>query len=73
MSEQTEEVSMKAIYNAIHGLNRQLEEQTAHIKVFELQMKENTNTVIQIKEAAEANSSTIKVMTEDTEKIKLQI
>lgn len=68
-----EEISNSVLLNAIQSLTRKFDTQNDHIQAFEWQLKENTEAVVKIKESVDMNTSALKGIIEDVDKLKKQV
>lgn len=67
------EISNSVLFNAIQSVTRKCDNQCDHFKALEFQLKENTDAVVNIKESVDTNTSALKGIIEDVDRLKKQV
>lgn len=71
--QEKDEISTSVLYAAIQSLSRKFDENSEYIRAFEFQLKENTDAIVKITESLDANTTVLKGVKEDVDKLKSQV
>lgn len=71
--QEKDEISTSILYAAIQSLSRKFDENSEYIRAFEFQLKQNTDAIVRITESMDANTTVLKGVKEDVDKLKTQV